>query len=156
MNNVISLKKINNVTEVVTDADYHIPATAPYLEEHLQINQSLFFNPTLKPAWFALSHLGLDYDVHSIKEAEEINGISCPEDLQSYRFKQNPERPNIKKSVTYAGKDLREKPIFLVKERMPDGTINYCYVQDGNTFVDIGKELDFPNYLVVEFWKNSN
>ena len=156
MNNVISLKKISNVTEMVTDEDYHIPAVAPYLEEHLQINKELFFNSKLMPAWFHLSHLGLDYDKHSIMEADEVHAISSSEDLQSYRFKQNPKRPNIKKSVVGKGKDFRQKPIFVVKERLADGTIKYCYVQDGNTWVDIGKESDFPNYLVIEFWKNSN
>ncbi len=155
MNKVISLEKLRNKTEKVTEEDYHVPAAAPYQDYHLQVNED-FFNPRKKPAWFDLSHLGLDYDKHSVKDAEFVHDISADEDLQKFRFKQNQKRPEIKKSVSSVGKDIREKPIFLVKELQEDGTITYCYIQDGNTFVDVGKELNYPNYLTVEFWKNGN
>ena len=148
MNNVISLKKISNVTEMVTDEDYHIPAVAPYLEEHLQINKELFFNSKLMPAWFHLSHLGLDYDKHSIMEADEVHAISSSEDLQSYRFKQNPKRPNIKKSVVGKGKDFRQKPIFVVKERLAD-TWGYKQLHQFSNDLNIEK-LDDINRLVKD------
>jgi len=156
MSKIDLLEKIKNQTKKMHEADYHISASQPYSKEHLFLNE-IFFNPNTKPAWFALSHLGLDYDKHSIMECEEVHEISASEDMQKFRFAQNPKRSNIKSSVVVDGKDLREKPIFIVKDRNENGTTaKYCYIQDGNTLVDIGKELDFANYLVAEFWKNSN
>ena len=106
MNKVISLEKLRNKTEKVTEEDYHVPAAAPYQDYHLQVNED-FFNPRKKPAWFDLSHLGLDYDKHSLKDADFVHDISADEDLQKFRFKQNQKRPEIKNCVSSVVKYIR-------------------------------------------------
>ena len=155
MANVFTLEKLRNETHKMTEEDYHVPASQPYDKEHLKINKNEF-NSIRYPGYFDLSHLGLDYDCHSIKDAEFVHGLSAYQDLQKQRFKQNKKRSIIQTSVITVGKDLRKKPVFIVKTLNKDGTITYRYIQDGNTFVDIGKEESFPNYIVIEFWTNSN
>ena len=154
MSNVLTLEKLRNETKRKTEEDYHVPVSQPYNKEHLKINE-LMFNDFTRPAYFDLSHLGLDYDCHNILDAEVVHGISANQDLQKQRFKQNKKRPSIKGSIDTVGKDIREKPVFVVKQLNKDNTVTYLYIQDGNTFVDIGKEIDIPNYLVAEFWTNS-
>lgn len=154
MTNIITLEKLRNETKRKTEEDYHVPVAQPYNKSHLTINE-LMFNDFTRPAYFDLSHLGLDYDCHDIKDAEFVHNLSANQDLQNQRFKQNKKRSVIQESIKACGKDIREKPVFLVKTLNKDGSITYRYIQDGNTFVDIGKEADIPNYLVAEFWTNS-
>ena len=154
MTNVYAIEKFRNETHKMTEEDYHVPSLQPYNKEHLKLNE-LLFNSFMQPAYFDLSHLGLDYDCHDIKDAEFVHGLSAYQDLQKQRFRQNKKRASIKGSVEAVGKDLRKKGVFLAKTRNEDGSVKYLYIQDGNTFVDIGKEIDIPNYLVVEFWTNS-
>lgn len=154
MTNINAYEKLRNETERKTEEDYHVPVAQPYNKSHLAINEVMFSDFT-RPAYFDLSHLGLDYDCHDVKDAEFVHNLSANQDLQNQRFKQNPKRSVIQESIITVGKDIREKPVFLVKTLDKDGSITYRYIQDGNTFVDIGKQVDIPNYLVAEFWTNS-
>lgn len=154
MTNIITLEKLRNETKRKTEEDYHVPVAQPYNKSHLTINE-LMFNDFTRPAYFDLSHLGLDYDCHDVKDAEFVHNLSANQDLQNQRFKQNRKRSVIQESIKTCGKDIREKPVFLVKTLNKDGSITYRYIQDGNTFVDIGKQENIPNYLVAEFWTNS-
>ena len=154
MSNIVTLEKLKDDTRKKTKQDYHVPVLAPYTKEHQKINE-IVFCPDLKPEYFDLHHLGLDYDCHNILDAEVVHEVSAKQDKQKQRFKQNKKRPDIKESVSSDGKDIRCKPVFIVKKRNKDNTISYIMILDGNTFVDIGKEYDIPNYLVAEFWVNS-
>ena len=102
MANVFTLEKLRNETHKMTEEDYHVPASQPYDKEHLKINKNEF-NSIRYPGYFDLSHLGLDYDCHSIKDAEFVHGLSAYQDLQKQRFKQNKKRSIIQTSVITVG-----------------------------------------------------
>ena len=108
MTNVYAIEKFRNETHKMTEEDYHVPSLQPYNKEHLKLNE-LLFNSFMQPAYFDLSHLGLDYDCHDIKDAEFVHGLSAYQDLQKQRFRQNKKRASIKGSVEAVGKDLRKK-----------------------------------------------
>ena len=97
----------------------------------------------------------MDYDDTVLREAHELQEIEKAGDLQKQRFKQNSVKSDIKKSVVSVGKDIRCKGIYVVKDRST-GEIVLKYIQDGNTFYVVGKELEFPNYICMEFWTNEN
>jgi hypothetical protein len=150
MNN-IKLKLVNSdVNKSVKD--YLVSCKVPYTEEHLKMSKEIFWSKSAKPEWFDLHDLGLDYDDHYLMELHELKGITYRGDLQPQRFTQNPKRAAIKKDVVDNGKDIRCKPVFVVKD---ENGID-SYIQDGNTFSDIGKELNFPNFLVIRFNQNFN
>ena len=52
----------------------------------------------MQPVYFDLSHLGLDYDCHDIKDAEFVHGLSAYQDLQKQRFRQN-KKESVSKEV---------------------------------------------------------
>lgn len=153
MSKILTLEQFRNETVVNTVADFHIPAVVPYTQDHVEIHKTSYYNPNLKPEWFNLHHLGLDYDNTRLREAHELVQIEKKGDLQDQRFKENVAKGDIKKSVVEKGKDIRCKGVYVVKDRSTGELID---IQDGNTFYAVGKELQFPNYITTEFWKNEN
>lgn len=152
---VITLEQFRNETIEKTVDDYHIPATVPFTQDHVEIHKTFYWNANLKPEWFRFHHLGLDYDCTRLRERHELEEISSKGDLQKQRFKQNAKKNDIKKDCVSPGKDIRCKGLIVVKDRST-GEIVLKYIQDGNTLYAIGKELDFPNYICIEFWINEN
>ncbi len=150
---LLTLETFRNDTIEKTSDMFHVPAAVPYSEDHVAIHKTIW-NPTLKPEWFQLHHLGLDYDDTRLREADELEEIESFADLQKQRFKQNHKKDEIKKSVVDVGKDIRCKAVYVIKDR--SGEIVLKYIQDGNTFYVVGKELEFPNYICMEFWTNEN
>ena len=155
MSVVLDLDTFRNETVEKTVDMYHIPAIAPYTQDHVEINKRYFWNANLKPEWFQLQHLGLDYDDIRLREDWELEEIETKGDLQKQRFKQNPAMSSMKSSAVNVGKDIRCKGVFVVKDRST-GEVVLKYIQDGNTWYAVGKELDFPNYICMEFWINQN
>tara|TARA_B100000287_G_C20594446_1_gene765560 strand:- start:74 stop:1285 length:1212 start_codon:yes stop_codon:yes gene_type:complete len=151
-NNVLKLKDFGNDTKKFTEADYMVSPTVPYTIEQTEINQTHFWNEKLKPEWFDVSHFGLDFDKTNLREKDELESKSNKGDLQKVRLKENPKKKDIKINVVSKGKDIRERPIIIVKDKNSDEIL---YIQDGNTFHRIGVELDFPNFMTLEFYKNS-
>ena len=151
---VITLEQFRNETIEKTVNDFHIPAIVPYTQDHVEIHRTIW-NANLKPEWFHLQHLGLDYDDTRLRESYELEEIEKIGDLQDQRFKQNVAKGDIKKSVVNVGKDMRCKGVYVVKDRST-GEVVLTDIQDGNTFYAVGKELEFPNYITMEFWKNQN
>ena len=113
MTNIITLEKLRNETKRKTEEDYHVPVAQPYNKSHLTINE-LMFNDFTRPAYFDLSHLGLDYDCHDIKDAEFVHNLSANQDLQNQRFKQNKKRSVIQESIKACGKDIRERNLSFL------------------------------------------
>ena len=154
MSNILTLEKWQDETKKIVTKDYHLPATVPYTQDHVIINKTIW-NPRSKPEWFDVHHFGLDYDNTYIREAYDIQLISKEGDLQPQRFRQNAKKPAIMSSVVNQGKDIRERPIIIVKSR-DTGKVVFQGIQDGNTFYVVGEELKFPNYMTMEFYTNSN
>lgn len=152
-NNVLDYSKYTNNTVKLADKDYRLSAKVPYTQDHVKINSKDFWNPRLRPEWFDVHHFGLDFDKVSLREADELKEVKLKGDLQGQRFKQNPAKKDIKSDVSIKGKDIRERPIIIVKDIDSKAVL---YIQDGNTFYIVGEELEFPNYLTLEFYKNSN
>ena len=152
---VLDLNTFRNETVEKTVDMYHIPAIAPYTQDHVEINKRFFWNANLKPEWFQLQHLGLDYDDTRLREEWELEEIETKGDLQEQRFSQNAAINAMKSSAANEGKDIRCKGVFVVKDRST-GEAVLEYMQDGNTWYAVGKELDFPNYICIEFWTNQN
>ena len=155
MSIVLDLDTFRNETVEKTVDMYHIPAMTPYTQDHVEINKRAFWNANLKPEWFQLQHLGLDYDDTRLREAWELEEIETKGDLQDQRFSQNAAINTMKSSAVNEGKDIRCKGVFVVKDRST-GEAVLKYIQDGNTWYAVGKELDFPNYICMEFWTNQN
>lgn len=155
MTAVLNLDTFRNETVEKTVDMYHIPAIAPYTQDHVEINKRYFWNANLKPEWFQLQHLGLDYDDTCLRETYELEEIETKGDLQEQRFSQNPAINAMKSSAVNEGKDIRCKGVFVVKDRSTGEAI-LKYIQDGNSWYAVGKELDFPNYICIEFWTNQN
>ena len=155
MSTVLDLDTFRNETIEKTVDMYHIPAIAPYTQDHVEINKRAFWNANLKPEWFQLQHLGLDYDDTRLREKEELEEIEAKGDLQDQRFSQNAAISTMKSSAVNEGKDIRCKGVFVVKDRST-GEAVLKYIQDGNSWYAVGKELDFPNYICIEFWTNQN
>ncbi len=152
-NNILDYSKYTNNTVKIAEKDFRLSAKAPYTQDHVKINSKDFWNPRLRPEWFDVHHFGLDFDKVSLREADELKEAKLKGDLQPQRLKVNPAKKDIKSDVSTKGKDIRERPIIIVKDR--DSKI-VLYIQDGNTFYVVGEELEFPNYLTLEFYKNSN
>jgi|VirMetMinimDraft_7_1064189.scaffolds.fasta_scaffold10174_2 hypothetical protein len=149
MNSVLNI----NPTKRVTEKDFYVKCILPYEDNHLQTHKINYWNPALKPGWFTdFEHMGFTYVNTILMETHELEMARTHGLLQFFRKGRNPEYSTIQKSILTEGKDIREKPTFLLldDEETPE------IIFDGNTVDNILQVNNSPNQMVALFKKNNN